>query len=72
MRGVDADQLQPAAEIDLDQLPASADSLRLGLSDFDSQTRAPGVASPVIAPGLATWTVMVAPSGSVTSARKRL
>jgi hypothetical protein len=47
-------------------------SLRLGLPDFDSHTRAPAAASPIIDPGLAQCTVTVSPDGSATSARKRL
>ena len=47
-------------------------SLRLGLADFDSQTRAPGTLRPIIDPGLAQCTVTVSPDGSTTSARKRL
>ena len=72
MRGVDADELRARAEIDLDQFPAVRRACGSGLSDFDSHTREPGAASPIIEPGLATWAVMVSPSGSVTSARKRL
>jgi hypothetical protein len=47
-------------------------SLRLGLLDFDSHTRAPGVLSPIIDPGLAQCTVTVSPEAKTTSARKRL
>src|SRR5499425_26836 len=45
-------------------------SLRLGFTDFDSQTRAPAASSPIIEPGLAQCTVTVSPEGSTTSARK--
>src|SRR5215472_3212603 len=47
-------------------------SLRRALSDFETKIRAPGVDKPVMAPGLATWTVSVSPEFSTTSARKRL
>jgi len=71
MRGVDADKLGPAAKVD--SISSQLwDSLRFGLPDFDSHTRAPGARSPIIDPGLAQCTVTSSPDGSVTSARKRL
>jgi hypothetical protein len=47
-------------------------SLRLGLLDRDSHTRAPATSRPIIDPGLAQCTVTVSPEGNATSARKRL
>ncbi|MNC65683.1 hypothetical protein D3C75_1159990 [compost metagenome] len=47
-------------------------SLRLGLFEVEYQTRVPGSAQPVMAPVLAQWMVMVSPSASCTSVRKRL
>jgi hypothetical protein len=46
--------------------------LRALFAERDSHTRAPGACRPIIAPGLATWTVVMLPSASSTSARKRL
>jgi hypothetical protein len=43
-----------------------------GSSLGSSQTRMPGSASPIIAPGLGQWAVTSRPSSSSTSARNRL
>src|ERR1041385_5262935 len=56
MCGVGADQLMPAAE-STSISSQLCDSFRFGLSDFDSHTREPGSASPIIEPGLATCAV---------------
>src|ERR1700692_2452934 len=47
-------------------------SLRTGFSELDNQTRENGRSRPVMAPGLATWTVSMSPFSSTTSARNRL
>jgi hypothetical protein len=48
------------------------ESLRLGLSETDSQAGRPGAFRPSMAPGLGQWAVISVPSASTTSAKKRL